>query len=103
MRRSTTLLKLATMPAVKTLEQFDGGQASGAPTAQIMKLAHLAFIEQAENVLLGPSGVGKTHVASPGTRLGLAQICLLWQITRKISDMCIFKETSVLDFAQVKS
>ncbi|MCZ4317341.1 IS21-like element helper ATPase IstB [Comamonadaceae bacterium G21597-S1] len=63
-RRNTTLLKLATMPTVKTLEQFDWGQASGAPKAQIMELAHLAFIERAENiVLLGPSGVGKTHVA----------------------------------------
>lgn len=63
-RRNTTLLKLATMPAVKTLEQFDWSQASGAPKAQITELAHLAFIERAENiVLLGPSGVGKTHVA----------------------------------------
>lgn len=63
-RRSTTLLKLATMPAVKTVEQFDWTQGSGAPKAQIMELAHLAFIERAENiVLLGPSGVGKTHVA----------------------------------------
>lgn len=63
-RRNATLLKLATMPAVKTLEQFDWGQAGGAPKAQIMELAHLAFIERAENiVLLGPSGVGKTHVA----------------------------------------
>lgn len=63
-RRNTTLLKLATMPATKTLEQFDWGQGSGAPKAQIMELAHLAFIERAENiVLLGPSGVGKTHIA----------------------------------------
>jgi DNA replication protein DnaC len=63
-RRNTTLLKLATMPAIKTLEQFDWGQGSGAPKAQIMELAHLAFIERAENiVLLGPSGVGKTHFA----------------------------------------
>jgi DNA replication protein DnaC len=63
-RRNSTLLKLATMPAVKTLEQFDWAQGSGAPKAQITELAHLAFIERAENiVLLGPSGVGKTHVA----------------------------------------
>lgn len=63
-RRNTTLLKLATMPAIKTLEQFDWGQASGAPKAQITELAHLAFVERAENiVLLGPSGVGKTHIA----------------------------------------
>lgn len=63
-RRSAILLKLATMPAVKTLEQFDWGLAGGAPKAQITELAHLAFVQRAENVvLLGPSGVGKTHIA----------------------------------------
>ena len=63
-RRANTLLKLATMPAVKTLEQFDWSHAGGAPKAQIQELAHLAFVQRAENVvLLGPSGVGKTHIA----------------------------------------
>ena len=63
-RKVTTLMKLATMPTVKTLDQFDWSQAPGAPKAQIQELAHLAFIERAENVvMLGPSGVGKTHVA----------------------------------------
>lgn len=63
-RRSAILLKLATMPAVKTLEQFDWSHAGGAPKAQITELAHLAFVQRAENVvLLGPSGVGKTHIA----------------------------------------
>ena len=63
-RRATTLLRMATMPALKTLEQFDWSQASGAPKAQIQELAHVAFIERAQNVvLLGPSGVGKTHIA----------------------------------------
>ncbi len=63
-RRSAALLKLATMPAVKTLEQFDWSHAGGAPKAQITELAHLAFVQRAENVvLLGPSGVGKTHIA----------------------------------------
>jgi DNA replication protein DnaC len=63
-RRCTVLLKLATMPALKTLEQFDWSHAGGAPKAQIIELSHLAFVERAENVvLLGPSGVGKTHIA----------------------------------------
>jgi DNA replication protein DnaC len=63
-RKVTTLMKLATMPAVKTLEQFDWKEAPGAPKAQIQELAHLAFVERAENVvMLGPSGVGKTHIA----------------------------------------
>jgi len=63
-RKVATLMKLATMPALKTLEQFDWKEAAGAPKAQILELAHLAFVERAENVvLLGPSGVGKTHLA----------------------------------------
>ena len=63
-RKRATLLKLAAMPQVKTLEQFDWKAASGAPKAQIQELAALMFIERAENVvLLGPSGVGKTHLA----------------------------------------
>ena len=62
-RQRQPLLKLATLPVIKTLEQFDFAFASGAPRAQIQELAALAFIERAENiVLLGPSGVGKSHV-----------------------------------------
>jgi len=63
-RKRSTLLRMATMPAVKTIEQFDWAHAGGAPKAQLLELAHLAFVERAENaVLLGPSGVGKTHLA----------------------------------------
>lgn len=64
-RKRQVLLKLATLPAVKTLEAYDFAFASGAPRAQIQELGNLAFIERAENVvLLGPSGVGKSHIAS---------------------------------------
>jgi len=63
-RQRQTLLKLATLPGIKTLEQYDFSFAAGAPRAQIQELAALTFIERAENVvLLGPSGVGKTHIA----------------------------------------
>jgi DNA replication protein DnaC len=63
-RQRQTLLKMATLPSVKTLEQYDFGFASGAPRAQIQELASLTFIERAENVVfLGPSGVGKSHLA----------------------------------------
>jgi DNA replication protein DnaC len=64
-RTREAMLKLATLPAIKTLEGYDFGFASGAPRKQIVELGGLAFIERQENiVLLGPSGVGKTHVAS---------------------------------------
>jgi DNA replication protein DnaC len=63
-RRRATLTRLATMPSIKTLEQFDWSHAGGAPKAQILELAHLTFVHRTENVvLLGPSGVGKTHIA----------------------------------------
>lgn len=59
-----TLMKLATLPTVKTLEQYDFGFASGAPRARIQEPGTLTFFERAENVvLLGPSGAGKRHVA----------------------------------------
>ncbi|MCP5265140.1 MAG: ATP-binding protein [Burkholderiaceae bacterium] len=63
-RSRQMLVKLATFPVVKTLEQFDFDAAPGAPKARVQELSGLAFIERRENViLLGPSGVGKTHVA----------------------------------------
>ena len=53
--------RVAGFPAVKTLDGFDFGFATGVPRQQIQELASLAFIERAENVVfLGPSGVGKT-------------------------------------------
>lgn len=63
-RTRQTLLNLATLPTIKTLEQYDFAFATGAPRAQVQELASLTFIERAENVvLLGPSGVGKSHLA----------------------------------------
>jgi hypothetical protein len=63
------LTRLAGFPAIKTLEDFDYGFASGLKRSQIEELASLAFVERAENVVLvGPSGVGKTH---SGHRTGL--------------------------------
>jgi DNA replication protein DnaC len=63
-RARSTLLKLATLPTIRTLEEYDFGFAAGAPRAQVMELGSLAFVERAENVVfLGPSGVGKTHLA----------------------------------------
>ena len=64
-RRRQTILRLSGLPVIKTLEQFDYAYASGVLRSQIQELAVLTFIERQENVvMLGPSGVGKTHLAT---------------------------------------
>lgn len=65
MRRTRdTLLKFAGLPAVKHFDDYDFTFATGAPRKQLQELTGLAFIERTENlVLLGPSGVGKSHLA----------------------------------------
>src|SRR4030095_8779121 len=57
-------LKLARLPWVKTLDQFDFEFQPSIDRRQVRELAGRSFVERAENVvLLGPPGVGKTHLA----------------------------------------
>jgi DNA replication protein DnaC len=57
-------IKAAHFPYLKTLEQFDFSFQPGLSRQKIADLATLRFVENHENViLLGPPGVGKTHVA----------------------------------------
>lgn len=59
-----TRLRQARFPWVKTLEQFDFDFQPSLDRRQMRELAGLAFVERAHNViLLGPPGVGKTHLA----------------------------------------
>jgi len=58
-------IKRATLPELWSLETFPYKQQPGVNRRQIRTLAELDFIPKAENVvLIGPTGVGKTGLAS---------------------------------------
>ncbi len=57
-------LQLARFPWLKTLDQFEFDFQPSLDRKQVRELAGLSFVERAHNViLLGPPGVGKTHLA----------------------------------------
>ena len=57
-------LRQARLPWIKTLDQFDFDFQPSLDRRQVRELAGLSFVERAHNViLLGPPGVGKTHLA----------------------------------------
>jgi len=63
-RRLQTAMRSARLPVVKTLADFDFSFQPSVKREQIESLHTLGFIERKENVvLLGPPGVGKTHLA----------------------------------------
>src|ERR1700730_15652467 len=66
-RRSRYLrarLQLSHLPFVKNFDQFDFGFQPSIDERQIQELRSLRFIHEASNVvLLGPPGVGKTHLS----------------------------------------
>jgi DNA replication protein DnaC len=57
-------LRQARFPWLKTLEQYDFEFQPSLDRRQVRELASTSFVERAQNVvLLGPPGVGKTHLA----------------------------------------
>lgn len=72
LRNVTMKTKFAHLPYHKTMAEFDYAFQTGVDKKQVSELLTLRFIEQSENViLLGPPGVGKTHIA---VALALASI-----------------------------
>jgi DNA replication protein DnaC len=63
-RRLQTAMRSARLPAVKTLADFDFSFQPSIKREQLDSLHTLGFVERRENViLLGPPGVGKSHLA----------------------------------------
>lgn len=59
-----TRMRMAGFPSVKTLSQFDFSFQPSVEERHIRELATLGFASEAHNIiLLGPPGVGKTHLA----------------------------------------
>lgn len=95
-RGATTRIRMARFPVQKTLEQFDFTFQPSIDKRTIMELAKLRFIEDGENVaMLGPPGVGKTHLAvalgikaaQAGYRVLFTTIAdLITQLTHAVSD-----------------
>src|SRR5438128_6666818 len=64
-RRLQSRIKGAHLPEQRTLESFPFKKQPGVSRRQIQELAELEFIPRAENIVfIGPTGVGKTGLAS---------------------------------------
>lgn len=62
---SKSMIKAAAFPFVKTIEDYDFEFQPCVNKQDILELATLRFMENAENIVfLGSSGVGKTHLAT---------------------------------------
>jgi DNA replication protein DnaC len=63
-RRLAAAMRSSRLPAIKTLETFDFSFQPSIKREQIESLHELGFVARHENVvMLGPPGVGKTHLA----------------------------------------
>jgi DNA replication protein DnaC len=72
-------MKWATFPYPKTLKQFDLAEQQSLSRKQLQQLSELTWLEQSFNlILLGPPGVGKTHLA---TGLGIEAIQQGYQVS----------------------
>ena len=67
---TNAMVKVAGFPHLKEIKDFDFDFQPSVNKAQILEFESLGFIDKKENIVfLGPSGVGKTHLA---TAIGIA-------------------------------
>ena len=78
----------ARFPQLKTLEMFEFAFQPSIDEKYIRELAHLGFMEKAENiVLLGPPGVGKSHLAiALGIKACFAKKRVLFMTASELAD-----------------
>lgn len=63
-RRVETALRISGLPFIKTIDEFDFTFQPKLDRRQVLSLFDLTFLTRKENVIiLGPPGVGKTHLA----------------------------------------
>jgi DNA replication protein DnaC len=63
-RRIETSIKIAGLPFVKSIDEYDFAFHPELDRQKVMTLFDLVFLERKENIIfLGPLGVGKTHLA----------------------------------------
>ncbi|MFS8149711.1 IS21-like element helper ATPase IstB [Vreelandella titanicae] len=95
-----TRLKQARLPWIKTLEQFDFSFQPSIDRKLVRELSGLGFVERNENViLLGPPGVGKTHLAvALGVKAAEAgHRVLLMTLDRLVSTLVKARQENRLD------
>lgn len=65
-----SMVKVGAFPFIKEVKDFDFNFQPSINKAQILEFESLSFLDKQENIVfLGPSGVGKTHLA---TAIGIA-------------------------------
>ncbi len=63
-RRIETALRISGLPFIKTIDDFDFTFQPSLDKRRVMSLFDLSFVKRTDNIIiLGPPGVGKTHLA----------------------------------------